>query len=58
MAQWQRVCVPMQETQVIPGSGKPHGVGNGSPLQHSCLDNPMDRAAWWATVHEVAKSST
>ena len=42
----------------IPGSGKSHGVGNGNPLQYSCLDNPTDREAWWATVHEVAKSST
>ena len=29
--------------------------GNGNPLQYSCLENPMDRGAWWATVHEVAK---
>ena len=34
------------------------GVGNGNPLQHSCLENPMDRGAWWATVHGVAKSQT
>ena len=32
--------------------------GNGTPLQHSCLENPMDRGAWWATVHGVAKSQT
>ena len=32
------------------------GEGNGTPLQHSCLENPMDRGAWWATVHGVAKS--
>ena len=34
------------------------GEGNGSPLQHSCLENPMDRGAWWATVHWVAQSLT
>ena len=34
------------------------GEGNGSPLQYSCLGNPMDRGAWWATVHGVAKSQT
>ena len=33
----------------IPGSGKSSGEGNGSPLQYSCLENPMDRGAWWAT---------
>ena len=32
------------------------GEGNGTPLQYSCLENPMDRGAWWAVVHEVAKS--
>ena len=35
----------------IPGSGRSPGVGSGSPLQYSCLENPMDRGAWWATVH-------
>ena len=34
------------------------GEGNGTPLQHSCLENPMDRGAWWATVHGVTKSGT
>ena len=34
------------------------GAGNGYPLQYSCLENPMDRGAWWATVHGVAKSQT
>ena len=34
------------------------GEGNGTPLQHSCLENPMDRGAWWAAVHGVAKSWT
>ena len=35
-----------------------HGEGNGKPLQYSCLENPMDRGAWWAAVHGVAKSQT
>ena len=42
----------------IPGSGRSPGEGNGNPLQYSCLENPMDRGAWWATVHGVAKSRT
>ena len=41
----------------IPGSGRHPGEGNGNPLQYSCLGNPMDRGAWWATVHGVAKES-
>ena len=41
----------------ISGSGRSPGEGNGNPLQSSCLGNPMDRGAWWATVHEVAKES-
>ena len=40
----------------IPGSGRSPGEGNGNPLQYSCPGNPMDREAWWATVHRVAKS--
>ena len=39
----------------IPGSGRSSGEGNGNPLQYSCLGNLMDRGAWWATVHGVAK---
>ena len=42
----------------IPGLGRSPGEGNGNPLQDSCLKNPMDRGAWWATVHEVTKSRT
>ena len=42
----------------IPGSGRSPGEGNGNPLQYSCLENPMDRGAWWATAHGVAKSRT
>ena len=43
---------------LIPGSGRPPGEGNDNLLQYSCLENPMDRGGWWATVHEVAKSRT
>ena len=42
----------------IPGSGRSPGEGNGNPLQYSCLENPMDGGAWWATVHGVAKNWT
>ena len=42
----------------VPGSGKPSGGGNGNPLQYSCLENPMDRGAWWAIVHGFTKSWT
>ena len=42
----------------IPGSRRAPGGGNGNPLQYSCLGNPMDRGAWWAAVHGVAKSQT
>ena len=42
----------------IPGSGRSPGVGNGNPLQYSCLENSLDRGAWLATVHGVAKSHT
>ena len=42
----------------ISGSGRSPGEGNGNPLQYSCLENPMDGGAWWATVHGVAKSLT
>ena len=39
----------------IPGSGRPPGEGNGNPLQYSCLEEPMDRGAWWATVHGIKR---
>ena len=41
---------------LIPGLGRSPGVGNGNPPQYSCLENPMDRGAWWATVHRAEKS--
>ena len=42
----------------IPGLGRSPGEGNGNPLQYSCLENPMDGGAWWATVHGVIESQT
>ena len=48
----------MRDTSSIPGSGRSPGRGNGNPLQCSCLENPMDRGAWGATVYRVAKSWT
>ena len=42
----------------IPGLGRSPGGGNVNPLQYSCLENPMDRGAWRATVHRVAESDT
>ena len=44
------------DLSLIPGSGRSPGEGDGNPLQYSCLGNPMDRGAWQAAVHEVAKS--
>ena len=43
---------------LIPGSGRSPGEGNGYPLQYCCLENPMDRGIWRATIHRVAKSRT
>ena len=42
----------------VPGSGRSPGVGDGNPFQYSCLENPMDKGAWQATVRGVAKSQT
>ena len=47
-----------REPGLIPGSGSSPGEGNGYTLQYSCLENPMDRGVWWATVHGVTKSRT
>ena len=46
------------DTGLIPGSGRSPAEGNGNPLQYSCLENPMDREAWQATVHRAPKSWT
>ena len=51
----------VQETQgssSIPGLGRSLGGGNGTPLQYSCLENPMDRGAWWAKAHRITKGRT
>ena len=45
------------DPSLIPGLGRSPGEGNGYPLLYSCLENPMDRGAWWATVHGVPKDS-
>ena len=48
----------VSDVGLTPGSGRSPGGWHGNPLQYSCLENPMDRGAWWATVHVVAKSRT
>ena len=48
--------VNVGEVDLIPGSGRAPGERNGSPLQRSCLENPVHRGAWWALVHRVTKS--
>ena len=48
----------IREAGSIPGLGRSPEGGHGNPLQYSCLENPMDRGAWWATVHGVTKSRT
>ena len=59
MAQRVKRLPAMQETQVqSQGQEDSPGEENGNPLQYSCLENPMDGEAWWATVHGVAKSRT
>ena len=45
----------VRDLGLIPGSGRSPGEGNGNPLQYSCLENPMDGGAWWATVHGVTE---
>ena len=46
----------IRDPSSIPGLGRSPGAGHGNPLQYSCLDNPMDRGAWWAAVTRIAKS--
>ena len=46
------------DTDSVPRLGRYPGEGNGNPFQYSCLGNSVDRGAWWAKVHEVAKSQT
>ena len=48
----------VRDTVSIPGSGRTPGGGHGNPLQYPCLENPVDRGAWWATVRAVTNSQT
>ena len=48
----------IRDAGLIPGPGRSSGGGYGNPLQYSCLENPLDRGAWWATVHGVTKGQT
>ena len=48
----------VRDVDSVPGLGRSPGEGHDNPLQYSCLENPMDRGAWWATVHKVAQSQT
>ena len=48
----------IRDVGLIPGSGRSPGGGHGNALQYSCLENPMDKGAWLATVHRIAKSWT
>ena len=50
-------CLKAGDSGSIPGSERSPGEGNGNPLQYSCLENSMERGAWWATVHEVSQKS-
>ena len=58
MAQRLRNRLQARDLGLIPGLGRSPGGEHGNPLQYSCLENPMDRGAWLATVHGVAKSQT
>ena len=62
VVQWWRICQPVQETQKIrvpnPWVGKIPEGGCGNPLWYSCLENSLNRGAWWAAVHGVAESVT
>ena len=56
--EWPASAGDMEDESSIPGSGRSPGEGNGNPLQDSCLENPMDRGAWKATLHRVAERWT
>ena len=51
-------CRRRKRLRFDPWIGKIHGEGHGNPLRYSCLENPMDRGAWWAVVHGVEQSDT
>ena len=48
----------VRDVGLIPGLGRSPGIGNGNPLWYSCLENPMNREAWWATAHGITKNQT
>ena len=48
----------VRDVSLIPESGRYPAEGHGNPIQYSCLENPMDSGAWWATVHRVTKNQT
>ena len=52
------IAEDIKDTGSVPGSGRSPGGGHGNTLQYSCLENPMDRGAWLATVRGVARSQT
>ena len=52
----KKICLQRRRPRLDPGSGRPPGEGNGNPLQYSCLEHPMERGAWRATVRGVAES--
>ena len=62
VAQWLKnppaIAGDTGDTGLTPGSGRSPGVGHGNPLKYSCLENSMDRGAWWATVYGLAESQT
>ena len=55
---WKESACDGEDLSSIPGLGRSSGDGNGNPLQYSCLENVMDKGAWWSTAHGVAKSWT
>ena len=55
---YQKYAGDIGDAGLIPGSGKSLGGGNGNPLQYYCLENSIDRGAWWATVHRITKRWT
>jgi len=58
VAQMVKNLLQCRRSGFEPWLGRSSGEGNGNPLQYSCLENPMDKGVWWATVQEVAKSQT
>ena len=53
---WWRICLQCRRPGFHPWVGRSLGAGHGNPLQYSCLENPMDREAWWAVAHRLSKS--